>query len=182
MGVGLACTRWATCSGYEQVADSLTLRPATAADVPQLLAMIKALAVYEKLEHQVVATAESLHQHLFGDRPYAEALVAEWQGQSAGFALYFHNFSTFLAQPGIHLEDLFVRPEFRGLGIGTALLARLAGIAVARDCGRLEWTVLDWNESARGFYRRLGAEAQTDWIIKRLTGNALQALAARSRP
>jgi len=164
------------------VDDPLALRPAVADDVPLLLTMIKELAVYEKLEHQMVATAAGLHQHLFGARPYAEALVAEWQGQPAGFALYFHNFSTFLAQPGIHLEDLFVRPEFRGKGIGKALLARLAGIAVARDCGRLEWTVLDWNESARGFYRRLGAEAQADWIIKRLTGKALKALAAQNRP
>ncbi len=157
------------------------LRAAVAADVQLLLAMIRELAVYEKLEHQMVATPEGLHKHLFGARPYAEALIAEWQGQPAGFALYFHNFSTFLALPGIHLEDLFVRPEFRGHGIGKALLAELAGITVARGCGRLEWAVLDWNESARGFYRRLGAEAQSDWIIKRLTGKALHALAAQSR-
>lgn len=159
---------------------ALRLRPAVADDVPLLLSLIRGLAVYERLEHEVVATEEALRRTLFGERRYAEATIAEWDGEPAGFSLYFHNYSTFLAKPGIYLEDLFVRPEFRGRGIGRRLLVDLARLAVARDCGRLEWSVLDWNEPARRFYRGLGAVAKTEWVIKRLAGDALTQLAAQA--
>ncbi len=157
--------------------EDLVLRAASVDDVPLLLELIRGLAVYEKLEHQVVATEQNLRDSLFGARPYAEALIAEWQGVAAGFALYFHNYSTFLGRPGLYLEDLFVKPDFRGKGIGRRLLSELAALAVARGCGRLEWSVLDWNAPALGFYRSVGAVPQTDWIIHRLTGESLQALA-----
>ena len=155
----------------------LALRPATPSDVPLLLDLIRGLAEYERLADRVQATEERLHQHLFGEPRYAEALIAEWDGSPAGFALYFHNYSTFLARPGLSLEDLFGRPEYRGRGIGRALLVRLARLALERGCGRFEWSVLDWNEPARAFYRRLGAVAQSEWLIKRLEGEALRALA-----
>lgn len=157
----------------------LQLRPAGEADLPHILAFIRELAEYEKLSHQVVADEDKLRATLFGPRPYAEVVIAEWQGRPAGFALFFHNYSTFLAKPGIYLEDLFVRPEFRGHGIGKALLVHLAREALARDCGRLEWSVLDWNEPAIGFYQALGARLMDEWIINRVTGEALERLAAK---
>jgi len=158
--------------------DPVTIRSARPGDAPLILELIQALAAYEKLSHEVVATAEGLDQHLFGERPYAEALIAEAAGVAVGFALYFHNYSTFLGRPGIYLEDLFVQPAHRGLGIGRRLLAELARIALSRGCGRLEWSVLDWNEPAIAFYRSLGARQLTEWIGNRVTGDALQALAA----
>jgi len=148
-------------------------------DVPLILRLIKALSVYEKLEDRVVATEEKVEKALFGPRPYAETLIAELDGEPVGFALFFHNFSTFLAQPGIYLEDLFVEPDHRGAGIGRALLARLAEIAIERDCGRLEWAVLDWNKDAIGFYERLGAQPQDEWTVYRLTGEPLRRLAGK---
>lgn len=154
------------------------LRAATAADVPVIFGLIQSLAEYEKLSHQVTGTPEALRSHLFGDRPYAEVVLAEWDGQPVGMALFFTNYSTFLTQPGIYLEDLFVLPAFRGRGIGQALLRHLAGIALARNYGRFEWAVLDWNEPAIGFYRRMGAEVLPDWRICRVTGEALRSLAA----
>lgn len=155
------------------------IRAATVADVPVLLELVRALAEYEKLLDQVTATEEALRETLFGDRRYAEAIIA-WEGsQALGFALYFHNYSTFLAKPGIYLEDLFVRPEHRGRGLGRRLLSAVAAIAVERDCGRFEWAVLDWNAPAIAFYQRLGARPLKEWIINRVSGEALRALAAQ---
>lgn len=154
------------------------IAPATANDVPLILALIRELADYEKLSDQVSATEAALRASLFGERPAAEVLVARSGGEPAGFALFFPNYSTFLAKPGIYLEDLFVRPAFRGQGIGKALLASVAALAVARGCGRFEWSVLDWNEPAIGFYRRLGARPLDDWTMFRITGAELAALAA----
>jgi GNAT superfamily N-acetyltransferase len=159
----------------------VTLREATEADVPLILRFIRELADYERLLHECVATEESVRETLFGERRYAEVLIAEHEGEPAGFALFFHNYSTFLARPGIYLEDLYVRPELRGHGIGKALLARLAALAVERRCGRLEWAVLNWNESAIRFYRSLGALPQDQWTVYRVTGEALEHL-SRSRP
>ena len=157
---------------------SLSLRLAQPADVPLILQFIRGLAEYERLADSVVANEALLTETLFGERPYAEVLIAEWSGAPAGFALFFHNYSTFLARPGIYLEDLFVDPAHRGRGIGKALLVRLAQLAVERNCGRLEWSVLDWNEPAIGFYRRLGAIAMDEWTTNRVTGEALERLAA----
>jgi GNAT superfamily N-acetyltransferase len=148
-------------------------------DADTLSGLIRELAVYEKLEHHAKATAEDLRKHLFGPRPYAEALVAELDGAAVGFALFFHNFSTFRGQPGVYLEDLFVRPEHRGLGIGKALLSAVAKIAVDRGCGRVEWAVLDWNSPAILFYQSLGAVPMDDWSIFRVDGSAMSELAAR---
>lgn len=156
---------------------ALQIRLATPDDTPLILACIRGLAEYERMADQVVATEELLREQLFGPEPGAEVLIAEWDGAPAGFALFFHNFSTFLGRRGLWLEDLFVFPTFRGHGIGKALLARLAAIAVERQCGRLEWWVLDWNEDAIGFYRALGAEAMDEWTVFRLTGDALVRLA-----
>ncbi len=156
----------------------LQIRLATPDDTPLILACIRGLAEYERMADQVVATEELLREQLFGPEPGAEVLIAEWDGAPAGFALFFHNFSTFLGRRGLWLEDLFVFPTFRGHGIGKSLLARLAAIAVERQCGRLEWWVLDWNEDAIGFYRALGAEAMDEWTVFRLTGDALVRLAA----
>jgi len=153
------------------------IRPATPADIPAIVQLIRDLAEYEKLRHEVVATEGDLHAALFGDRPVAEAMLAEADGEAVGFALYFHTFSTFLGKPGMYLEDLFVKPEQRGNGYGKALLARLAAIAVERGCGRLEWSVLDWNEPSIAFYRALGAVPMDEWTVNRLTGKALHALA-----
>lgn len=154
-----------------------TLRPAVAADSATLLRLITALADYEKLTHLVEATPEKIEQALFGARPHAEAIIAEVDGNAVGFALYFHNFSTFLAKPGLYLEDLFVEPAWRGHGIGKAMLRYLAALAVARGCGRFEWSVLDWNEPSIQFYRAMGADVMPDWRICRVTGKALDSLA-----
>ncbi|WP_028079173.1 GNAT family N-acetyltransferase [Solimonas soli] len=153
------------------------LRAAAVEDCALLLSLIRALAQYEKLEHECVATEAALREHLFGPRPYAEAIIAEAGGEAAGFALFFHHYSTFVGKPGIWLEDLFVQPAFRGFGIGKRLLAEVARIGVERGCGRYEWTVLDWNEPAIRFYDSLGAELKREWIINRVSGAALQRLA-----
>jgi GNAT superfamily N-acetyltransferase len=158
-------------------AAALDIAPATPADVPLILSLINELADYEKLRHEVIATEASLGQALFGPRPSAEAVIARMGAQPAGFALYFHNFSTFLGKQGLYLEDLFVRPAYRGRAIGKALLRHLAALALERGCGRFEWAVLDWNRPARDFYEALGAQAKSDWIIHRLSGDALQRLA-----
>jgi GNAT superfamily N-acetyltransferase len=150
------------------------IRAATEADLPLILEFIRDLAVYEKLEHRVIATEEKLRRSLFGNPRFAEVVFAEVGGQPAGFALFFHNYSTFLAQPGIYLEDLFVKPEMRGRGIGKALLSHLARLAKERDCGRVEWAVLDWNKPSIDFYKGIGAEHLNDWWIFRLTGDALE--------
>jgi GNAT superfamily N-acetyltransferase len=152
---------------------SCQIRPATEADIPLIFEFIRALATYEKLLHEVSATEAGLQRTLFGDQPAAQVVIAETAGQPAGFALYFFNYSTFLAQPGLYLEDLFVKPEYRNHGVGKALLLHLAQIANARGCGRMEWSVLDWNDPAKGFYRKLGAVQLDDWRIFRLTGKAL---------
>ena len=156
---------------------SVRIRAATRADVPVIAELIRALSRYEKLESEVTLTEARLDSALFGPRPYAETLLAEEDGRPAGFALFFHNFSSFLAKPGIYLEDLFVLESHRGKGIGRALLARLAALAVERECGRLEWSVLDWNKNAIGFYERLGARPNSGWTVYRLVGDALTALA-----
>jgi len=156
---------------------TLRIRPGELEDVPLIAELIRGLARYEKLEREVVMTEEKLTAGLFGEHRYAETLIAENDGEPVGFALFFHNFSTFLAQPGIYLEDLFVVPEQRGRGVGRALLERLARVAVDRGCGRLEWAVLDWNRDAITFYERLGANANSDWTVYRLTGQPLRALA-----
>ncbi len=156
---------------------SFRIRFAVESDVPLILRFIRDLAEYERLAHKVVATEELLHATLFGPRRYAEVVIAEEGSEPVGFALFFHNYSTFLARPGIYLEDLFVKPETRGKGYGRALLARLAALAIERDCGRVEWAVLDWNEPAIEFYRALGAQMMDDWKIFRLTGDALERLA-----
>jgi GNAT superfamily N-acetyltransferase len=153
------------------------LRPARPDDAEAIAGLIVELATYEKLAHEAKATPDDLRRHLFGPRPHAEAILAEVEGRPVGFALFFHNFSTFRGQPGLYLEDLFVKPEHRGLGIGKALLARLAALAVERGCGRLEWAVLDWNEPAIGFYRSLGARPMHDWTVFRVDDEALALLA-----
>ncbi len=153
------------------------IRPATSADVPIIATLIRGLAEYEKLAHEVVLEERALRENLFGPRPYAEVLLAEEAGAVVGFALFFHNFSTFLAKPGLYLEDLFVFPEHRGKGHGEALLRELAALAVARGCGRFEWSVLDWNSPAIEFYRRRGAQPLSEWTVFRVTGPALQKLA-----
>jgi GNAT superfamily N-acetyltransferase len=158
--------------------DPLRIAPATENDVALILSFVERLAEYEKLSHEVVATEAALRHWLFGPRPMAEVLLAYWGDHPAGFALYFHNFSTFLARPGIYLEDLFVEPVHRGKGIGKALLMHLAAIATERGCGRLEWSVLDWNQPSIEFYKKLGAKPKDEWTIFRLTGEALHQLAA----
>jgi GNAT superfamily N-acetyltransferase len=156
---------------------TFTIRPATPADVAHIRAMIVELAVFEKLEHQVVATESLLHEGLFGARPACEAIIGEADGEVVSFALFFHNFSTFLTRKGLYLEDLYVRQSQRGQGFGKAMLARLAQIAVERECGRFEWSVLDWNAPAIQLYKSLGADVMPEWRICRLTGDALQTLA-----
>ena len=160
---------------------SVRIERATERDVSTILEMINALAVYERMSDQVVATEAGLREALFGPRPDAEVLIAYADGTPAGFALFFHNFSTFLGRRGLYLEDLFVKPEMRGSGIGKRLLAELARLAVERKCGRFEWAVLDWNEPALRFYRSLGAVGLKEWIPHRVTGEALLALAAAGR-
>jgi GNAT superfamily N-acetyltransferase len=159
---------------------TIRIAPATPADVESILGLIRELAEYEKLTHMVRATEEKLRETLFGDRPAAEALMAFYNLECAGFALFFPNYSTFLAQPGIYLEDLYVKPHFRGKGIGFALLQRLAAIAPERGCGRLEWEVLDWNEPSIRFYQRIGAAPMDEWTKYRLAGESLERLGASS--
>jgi GNAT superfamily N-acetyltransferase len=159
------------------MSDTITIRPASRDDVPLVLEFIRDLARYERLEHEVAASQAQLREALFGERRYAEVVFACSGGEPVGFALFFHNFSTFKGRPGIYLEDLFVRPQARGRGIGKQLLAHLARIAVERDCARLEWAVLDWNEPSIGFYRSLGAKPMDEWTTFRLTGESLALLA-----
>ena len=156
----------------------LSIRPASIDDVPLIRALIAELAEYERLADAAVATDDDLRAQLFGAQPAAEVLIGEVDGEAAGFALFFHNFSTFLGKRGLYLEDLFVRPAFRGSGLGRHLMASLARIAVQRDCGRFEWSVLDWNAPAIGFYRTLGAVGMDEWTVQRLEGEALHALAS----
>ena len=156
---------------------TFAIRPATPADVPHIMSMIVELAVFEKLEHMVVATEELLHEGLFGTRPACEAIVGEENGEVVAFALFFHNFSTFLTKKGLYLEDLYVRQAHRGHGYGSRMLKHLARIAVERECGRFDWSVLDWNTPAINFYKSMGAEILPDWRICRVTGEPLTALA-----
>ncbi len=161
------------------------IRQATAEDVSQIFGLIQALAEYEKLTHQVTGTLEDLQEHLFGNRVYAEAIIVEIDrgeidSKIVGFALFFPNYSTFLTKPGIYLEDLFVLPEYRRRGLGKAMLSYLGKLALERDVGRLEWSVLDWNESAIAFYQSMGAKILPDWRICRVTDDALVSLAAKS--
>ncbi|GHC91241.1 GNAT family N-acetyltransferase [Novosphingobium pokkalii] len=151
-----------------------TVRPAVPADLPLIAQLIRDLADYEKLSHEVRFDEATLGEHVFGPRPMAEVLIAEQDGQGQGFALFFHNFSTFEGKPGIYLEDLYVRPQARGTGLGKALLQRLAALAVERGCARLEWSVLDWNAPSIAFYRSLGARMMDEWRIMRVDGAALQ--------
>jgi GNAT superfamily N-acetyltransferase len=157
---------------------TLSITAESPADVPLILSLISELAEYEKLSHEAIATEASLQESLFGAKPGAEAVIARVDGEPAGFALFFHNFSTFLGRRGLYLEDLFVRPSFRGRAIGKSLLIHLAALALERGCGRFEWQVLDWNTPAREFYERLGAKANPVWINYRMTGEALERLAA----
>lgn len=157
---------------------TITIRPATVADLATICAFIRDLADYEKLTHAVRFDEATLERHLFGPRPMAEVLIGELDGMAQGFALFFHNFSTFEGRPGIYLEDLYVRPSARGGGLGKALLAALAALAVERDCARLEWSVLDWNEPSIRFYRSLGAIPMEEWTIMRMQGPVLHQLAA----
>ena len=155
-----------------------TLRPATPADLPAIVGLIRELADFEKLLRLVVVAPEALRPHLFGPRPAAEAVVAEADGAVVAFALFFTNFSTFLGQPGLYLEDLYVQPAHRGQGLGRAVLEHLGALAVERGCGRFEWSVLDWNENAIRFYEKMGATVMPDWRICRVTGESLQAFAS----
>ena len=189
-----ALPRW-QCAGYDPPgSDELTpvpeppppsvvhIRSATRADVPVILAFIEQLADYERLRHEVQATEAALLDTLFGAHPAAEVLIAAVDGRDVGFALFFQTYSTFLARPGIHLEDLFVVPEARGAGVGRALLTQLASVAEARNCGRLEWAVLTWNEPAIGFYRQLGAIPLDEWQTYRLDRDGIRSLAAGATP
>lgn len=160
---------------------SQSIRPAVRADLPLIAALIRELADYEKLADEVRFDEAVLGDHLFGPRPMAEVIIGEVDGVAQGFALFFHNFSTFEGRPGIYLEDLFVRPAARGGGLGKALLAHLAKLAMERGCARLEWWVLDWNEPAIGFYRKLGARPMDEWTTMRLDGEALAQLGATAR-
>jgi GNAT superfamily N-acetyltransferase len=153
------------------------IRSATPSDIPSITGLIRALAAYEKLSHEVVLREDNLRQHLFGERRHAEVVLAEEGGQVVGFALFFHNYSTFLSKPGLYLEDLFVLPEHRSKGHGKALLSHLAKLAVERGCGRFEWAVLDWNTPAIEFYKSFGAVPMHDWTVFRVTGEAMKRLA-----
>ncbi|WP_449417094.1 N-acetyltransferase family protein [Phormidium nigroviride] len=161
------------------MSSEVILRSAVRTDVPVLFDLIKALAEYEKLSHLVTGDAATLENHLFGTPTYAEVILADMGGKVVGWALFFHNYSTFLTKPGIYLEDLFVLPEYRGQGIGKSLIAYLAKLVVERGCGRLEWSVLDWNENAIAFYKGIGADVLPDWRICRVTGESLVSLASR---
>lgn len=159
------------------MSDDVRILPAAVQDVPVILKLITELAEYERLADEVEATESGLRDSLFGPTPRAEALIAKVEDETVGFALWFHNYSTFLARPGLYLEDLFVRSHWRGRGVGRALLRQLARIAVERGCARMEWSVLDWNEQAIGFYRSIGARGMDEWTVNRLTGDALHRLA-----
>ena len=158
----------------------LLIRHATIDDCELILSFICELADYEKLLHEVVADVSTLQKTLFGDKPYAEVIIADYQGQAVGFALFFHNYSTFLGRPGLYLEDLYIRPTMRGRGFGKSLLAHVASVAVSRNCGRLEWSVLDWNQPAKDFYQSLGAVPMDDWTVNRISGQTLTDLARQS--
>ncbi|KLU28036.1 GCN5 family acetyltransferase [Caballeronia mineralivorans PML1(12)] len=157
---------------------SAEIRPATPADTGAIFALMLELAEFEKLMHMFIATEAGVHDALFGARPSAEAMVAEENGHVVGYALFFHNYSTFLGKRGLFLEDLYVKPAIRGSGLGTKMLRALAALAVKRQCGRFEWTVLDWNQNAIGFYEKMGATVLPDWRIVRITGDALATLAS----
>ena len=157
---------------------NLVIRPARSSDASTILHFIRELAIYEKAEHEVVSTVESITQQLFGDAPHVHARICEIDGQAAGFSIYFFSFSTWQGKKGLYLEDLYVSPNFRGSGAGKRMLQDLAQIAVAADCGRFEWSVLDWNEPAIQFYEALGASAQSEWVRYRLSGDALQKVAS----
>jgi GNAT superfamily N-acetyltransferase len=157
--------------------NSLSIRQARIEDCPLILRFIRELADYENLLHEVVADVPALEASLFGDKQHAEVVIAEHEGQPVGFALFFHNYSTFLARPGLYLEDLYIQPEMRGKGFGKTLLGYLAALALEQNCGRLEWWVLDWNQPAKDFYQSLGAEPMDDWTVNRVTGDALTKLA-----
>ncbi len=157
--------------------NTLAIRAATRADVPIILDFINELAEYEKAPHEVIATQADLEKNLFGERPFAEALIAECEGKSVGFAVFFHNFSTWTGKPGLYLEDLYVRPAMRGRGFGKQLLIHLAGIAKQRGCPRFEWWCLDWNKPALAFYKSIGATPMQDWTVQRLDGAQLTELA-----
>lgn len=159
---------------------NVSIRPAIKSDTPAILEFVRELAVYEKLEHELVADVDLLEKSLFGPNPGAEVVFLEEEGRKVGMALFFHNFSTFLGKRGLYLEDLYVKPEFRGKGYGKRLLAFLAKTAVERDCGRMEWSVLDWNTPAIEFYRSIKAEPLSEWTVQRLTGSALIELASTS--
>jgi GNAT superfamily N-acetyltransferase len=159
----------------------LTLRPAKSSDVPQMLAYVRELAEYEREPHAVLATEADLLRDGFGPDKKFDCIMAEWEGAPAGFALFFYNYSTWRGRAGIHLEDIFVRPPFRGKGIGKALLLRVAAIAVEQNCGRLQWDVLEWNAPAIGFYEEMGAKMLTEWRIMRVDGDALLALAGKNK-
>ena len=159
---------------------SLSIRAVREDEIELVLAFIRELAAYERLAHEVTATPADIHMALFGPRPHAEAVIGCIDGEPCGFALFFHNFSTFLGKPGLYLEDLYVRPDARGRGLGSRMLAWLARLALERGCGRFEWSVLDWNEPALKVYRGLGARAADDWTLHRVTGEALLQLAAKA--
>jgi GNAT superfamily N-acetyltransferase len=160
------------------MSNAVTIQPATPEDVPILFNLVRALADYEKLTHEVTGTPDALHRHLFGPQPYAESVLAWVDGAPVGFALYFYNFSTFLMKPGLYLEDLFVLPAYRRQGIGRAIFRYLANLALQKGCGRFEWSVLDWNEPAIEFYRQQGAVMLEDWRTCRVVGEALLQLAS----
>ena len=161
-----------------RTASNFLIRPASESDVGTIFSLIKELADYERLAHQVVATREDIRKSLFGERPFAEALIGEYEKTPISFALFFYNFSTFIGKPGIYLEDLYVKPEYRSKGFGRKMLAHIARLAIKRNCGRFEWSVLDWNRPAIRTYDKLNAKPMQDWILYRLTGKALAELAA----
>ena len=163
------------------ISPDFQIRAATENDAATILALIKDLAQYEKLSHEVAATEDDIRQSLFGDRPVAEALIGEVEGVPISFALFFYNFSTFLGKPGIYLEDLYVKSDYRGNGFGRKMLAHIAGLAKERNCGRFEWSVLDWNAPAIRTYDRLNARPMKEWILYRLTGDALDKLAQEGK-
>lgn len=173
----MRCDDKRVTAGLLHMSDDVRIEPASEGDVPLILGLIKALAEYERLAHEVVATEADIRESLFGAQPHAEAVIARVGSEAVGFAVWFYTYSTFLARPGLYLEDVFVLPAWRGRGIGRALLGHLARLAVARGCGRMEWSVLDWNEPAIGFYRRIGAQPMDEWTVYRLTGDALRRLA-----